>query len=62
MANYRPISLLLNIFKVIYSQTSVIERFCLRPNRFSNKKFDIFTFQTLNINLDHDQIERMQTD
>ena len=44
------------------SQISVIERFCSRPNRFSNKKFEIFTFQTSNINSDHDQTERMQTD
>ena len=45
-----------------YSQTSVIERFGSRPNRFSNKKFEIFTFQTSNKNSDHDQTKRIQTD
>ena len=48
--------------KVKYSQTSVIERFCSRPNRFSNKKFEIFTIQTSNTNSDNDQTEQMQTD
>ena len=41
-----------------YSQTSVIERFGSRPNRFSNNKFEIFTFQTSNKNSDLDQTER----
>ena len=46
------------IFNISYSQTSGIERFGSRPNRFSNNKFEIFTFQTSNKNSDHDQTER----
>ena len=41
-----------------YSQTSVFERFGSRTNRFSNNKFEIFTFQTSNKNSDLDQTER----
>ena len=33
----------------LYSPTSVIKRFCSRPNQFSAKKLEIFMFHTSNI-------------
>ena len=45
-----------------YSQTSVIERFYSRPNRFLPKKIRDFDVSDFERNLDHYQTERMQTD